>query len=345
MILNFFIFLIFIFEVESYKINFKNFIKRKSLETNYLGDNDTIEILDNIQKSALQIKKILSLSYLEDINLVNNNYNIHNEKQKKIDLLSNSIIKNSLSAHNVINTLCSEEEKQEKVINIKSNKKLIFVYDPLDGSSNIENSMPMGTIFGLYKDNINFDSTLVSINKSNDLILSGYILYSSSMHLVFYYNYNIYHFIYDEDIKDFILYNDNVKIPEYGNIYSINEAKINCFHKNHKLYLDELKNKDFCTRYYGCLVADFHNILMNGGIFMYPKNIKNNKNKIRLLYEAKPLAKIINFAGGLCCDENNNMDKKKINNIHETTSIYFGSKKNIEEFHNFCNELEKNNNI
>ena len=99
--------LFFIFEIESYKVSFKNFIKKKSLELNYIGDNDVIEILNNIQKSALQIKKILSLSYLQDINLVNNNYNIHNEKQKKIDLLSNSIIKNSLSAHNIVNTLCS----------------------------------------------------------------------------------------------------------------------------------------------------------------------------------------------------------------------------------------------
>tara|TARA_B110000483_G_scaffold243646_1_gene334822 strand:+ start:7732 stop:8763 length:1032 start_codon:yes stop_codon:yes gene_type:complete len=337
----FFIFLLFLSEINSYKISFKKFIKKKTLETNYSGENDTIEILNNIQKSAIQIKKILSLSYLENINLESNNLNVHQEKQKKIDLLSNSIIKNAIYSHNVVNTLCSEEEYQEKIINIKSNKKLIFVYDPLDGSSNIENSMPMGTIFGLYKDSLNFDNTLTSINKSNDLILSGYILYSSSMHLVFYFEYNVYHFIYDDDLKDFILHNDNVKIPEYGNIYSINEAKINNFHINHKLYLEELKNKDYSSRYYGCLVADFHNILINGGIFMYPKDIKNDKNKIRLLYEAKPLAKLLDFSGGLCFDDFNDINKKVIKNIHETTSIYFGSKKNMEDFYYFCNNLEK----
>lgn len=202
--------------------------------------------------------------------------------------------------------------------------------------------MPTGTIFGLYKDSINFDNTLSSINRINDLVLAGYVLYSSSIHIVFYYHYNIYHFIYDEDLKDFILYDENIKIPDFGNIYSINEAKINNFDKKNKNYLEKLKNENYCSRYYGCLVADFHNILINGGIFMYPENIKENKNKIRLLYEAKPLAKIMNFAGGLFTDNNINISKKKINNIHETTPIYFGSKNNINDFENYCKNLENN---
>ena len=347
LIFTFSLFLFCFEEIRSYKITFKKFINKKILENNYNNDNDTYEILDYIKNSALHIKKILSLSFLEDINLVNNNYNIHNEKQKKLDVLSNSIIKNSILSNNKVNALCSEEEDKEKILSIRSKKKLIFVYDPLDGSSNVDSSMPMGTIFGLYKDSINFDNTLTSINKLNNMVLGGYILYSSSLHLVFYTEYKVYHFIYDEDVKDFILYNDNVKIPRFNNIYSLNEGKINNFDIKHKLYIDKLKDDGYSSRYHGCLVADFHNILMNGGIFMYPKNIKNNKSKLRLLYEAKPLAKLIDKAGGLCFDEKQNINRKIINNIHETTPLYFGSKENMEDFIHFCNKLEedKNNSI
>ena len=262
LIFTFILFYFFFEEIKSYKITFKKFIYKKILENNYSSDNDIYEILNNIKNSAIHINKILSLSFLENIKLVNDNYNIHNEKQKKIDILSNSIIKNSIISHNKVSSLCSEEEDKEKIINLKSNKKLIFVYDPLDGSANVGSSMPMGTIFGLYKDSINFDSTLTSINKLNNMVLGGYILYSSSLHLVFYNEYKVYHFIYDEDVKDFILYNDNVKIPRFNNIYSLNEGKINNFDIKHKLYLEKLKDDCFSSRYHGCLVADFHNILM-----------------------------------------------------------------------------------
>jgi len=336
-------FVLFLTNSFSYKITFKKFVNKKIFENNYDENNDTYEILNNIKNSAIQIKNILSLSFLENINLVNNNLNIHDEKQKKLDILSNSIIKNSVYS-NKINSICSEEDYDEKIMKLRSNKKLIFVFDPLDGSSNIDSSMPMGTIFGLYKDSLNFDNTVHSINKINNMVLGGYILYSSSLHLVFTDGNKVYHFIYDDNIKDFILHNDNVKIPMFNKLYSINEGKINNFHNNHKIYLEKLKNEEYSSRYHGCLVADFHNILINGGIYMYPTNIKNNKNKLRLLYEAKPLAKLIENAGGLCVDDKTNINNKHIKNIHDTTSLYFGSKKNMEDFYEFCIKLEDDKN-
>tara|TARA_Y200000002_G_C22670033_1_gene659632 strand:- start:898 stop:1935 length:1038 start_codon:yes stop_codon:yes gene_type:complete len=338
----FFIFFVFLNLIDCYKVTFKKFIDRKILENTYSGESDTIEILNSVKKSAVHIKKILSLSYLESIQLVNNNYNIHDEKQKKLDVLSNSIIKNSLMGSNKVSSLCSEEENDEKIINMRTSKKLIFVYDPLDGSSNIESSMPMGTIFGLYKDSINFDDSLTSINRLNNMVLGGYILYSSSVHLVFYFENNVYHFIYDEDIKDFILYNDKLKTPVFNKIYSINEAKINNFDTSHKLYLDKLKNDEYSCRYYGCLVADFHNILINGGIFLYPSDIINKKNKLRLLYEAKPLAKIMEQTGGICSDGNKRITTKYLHSIHDTTPLYFGSINNLNDYFNFTMELENN---
>ena len=177
------------------QISFKNFIRKKSLETSYNGNSDVVEILNNVKDCAVQINKILSLSFLETIYLPEKQLNVHQEKQKKLDLLSNSIIKNAILSNQKVNSLCSEEEMDEKIIQLRSGKKLIFVYDPLDGSSNIESCMSVGTIFGLYQDNINFEKSIHSINKMNNMVLGGYILYSSSVHLVFYLDYDIYHFI------------------------------------------------------------------------------------------------------------------------------------------------------
>jgi fructose-1,6-bisphosphatase I len=324
------------------KISFKNFIKKKSLETNFNGNDDVVKILNNIKDCSLLINKIVSLSFLESTNLLNSNINVHNEKQKKMDLLSNSIIKNSILTNKKITSFCSEEETNEKIVNLNNNKKLFFVYDPLDGSSNIESCMPTGTIFGLYQDDINFKKSTDSINKMNNMVLGGYILYSSSIHLVFYFEYNVYHFIYDEYLKDFVLYRDNFKTPEFNPLYSLNEGKINNFDFKHKLYLEKLKNEEFSSRYCGCLVADFHNILMNGGMFMYPCDVYKDKSKLRLLYEAKPLAKIIEKTGGLMTDGIIDINKKKLEKIHETTPLYFGSKKNMLDFNDFSNNYELN---
>ena len=324
------------------QISFKNFIRKKTLETSYNGNSDVVEILNNIKDSAIQINKIISLSFLETIQLPEQQLNVHQEKQKKLDLISNSIIKNAITSNQKVNSLCSEEEIDEKIIQLRSGKKLIFVYDPLDGSANIDSSMSIGTIFGLYQDNINFEKSLDSINKMNNMVLGGYILYSSSVHLVFYFEHDIYHFIYDEYLKDFILYRNNFKTPEFNPLYSINEGKINNFSFKHKLYLEKLKNEEFSSRYCGCLVGDFHNILMNGGIFMYPCDVYKNKSKLRLLYEAKPLAKLIEKTGGFMNDGIIDINKKKINNIHETTPLYFGSKKNMIDFNDFCVNYELN---
>lgn len=325
------------------KFTFKTFLNKKKYENQ--ENHDLLELLNTIQKSGIHISKLLSYSHIENLNdnyeeNIINSRNIHQEKQKKLDIISNRIIKSNIGALKGANILISEEEEKEKIINIKTNKKLIFVYDPLDGSDNADVNMPTATIFGCYYDTLNFSNSLDSINSHHNLILSGYILYSSSINLVFYYENKVYHFMYDTIIKDFVIVNDNVKMPNKGYIYSINEAKINNFHKKHKLYLNKLKDENYSLRYSGCLVADIHNLIINGGIYMYPKNIKNNKSKLRLLYEGKPLGKIIECIGGLCVDEYQSIQSKKINNIHETTPLYIGSKENIIEFNQYCQNYD-----
>ena len=320
--------------VFSYKVTFKSFIQKKKYENPF--NEDILQVLDAMHRSGLHIHKLLSYSNVENLQgfYSENSLNIHQEKQKKLDLLSDKIIRSNVCGIESLGSIFSEED--DNIVKMKKDHKLIFCYDPLDGSSNIDTHMPTGTIFSCYNDGHYFQENKQVINSQGSLVLSGYLLYSSSLHFVFYYEKSVYHFMYDDLYKDFILIHDNIKIPKKGNQYSINEGKINSFHKNHKLYLEKCKKENYSSRYHGCLVADFHNVIMNGGIFMYPKDIVKNKSKIRLLYEAKPLAKIIEEMGGICVDEEIHIHKKKIKDIHETTPIYFGSNENMVDFIEFC---------
>ena len=143
--------------------------------------------------------------------------------------------------------------------------------------------------------------------------------------------------MYDQDLKDFILIDENIKIKQYNRLYSINEGYTECFSEYIKKYLKYIKLNNFKQRYFGCIVSDFHNILINGGIFLYPKT-KDNNGKIRLLYEAIPLSYLIKLADGESIDGNKNILDKELKDIHEKTEIFFGSKENIKELKEFRGE-------
>ena len=345
------IFLLLLFNISfSYKINFKNFIHKKKLENT---DNiELLETLDIIKKTAFHLSKLISYSYIENLNgnYVKNNenlMNIHGEYQQKIDYISNNIFKVNLCSSYNIDSIISEEEndicKCSNIIHSNSNnKKYIVTIDPLDGSSNLDNGMPTGTIFSIYKNNK--ENTIDSLTKNN-ILSSGYILYSSSINLVFTLLDKIYYFVYDQDLKEFILINDNLKIKTFNKLYSINEGYTKCFPNYVKKYLKYVKKNKYKQRYFGCIVSDFHNILINGGIFLYPKTDKHKNGKIRLLYEAIPLSFIANLADGLSSDGNGNIIDKKILDIHDNTEIFIGSKKNVKELLMFKNNERKYNDI
>ena len=324
----------------SLKINFKSFIHKKKLE--FSDDLELIETIDIIKKTAHHISKLISYSYVENLNgkyIKNNRYlkNIHGEDQQKIDYVANNLFKINLCSSFNIDSIISEEEDKvcycSNVINSNNNnKKFIVTFDPIDGSSNLDNGMPTASIFSIYKKTN--DNIIDSLNKNN-ILSCGYILYSSSINLVFTLYNNIYYFVYDQDIKDFILIDDNIKIKNYNKLYSINEGNHEYFDNDIKNYLKYIKSNTYNHRYYGCIVSDFHNILINGGIFLYPKT-KNHKNgKIRLLYEAIPLSHIAKLANGESSDGYVNIIDKKINDIHENTEIFIGSKDNVKEFLEF----------
>ena len=171
--------------------------------------------------------------------------------------------------------------------------------------------------------------------KGAKLILSGYCLYSSSTNLVICHSNQINMFMFDDTYNQFILSNENVKIPDKGNIVSFNEANYNSWNDNIKSYITNTKNKGYTSRYMGALVADTHNILINGGIFGYPSTNKNKNGKIRMLYEANPISHIIETAGGIATNGTTDILRIPINNIHGRTPFFFGSKEDIAILENY----------
>ena len=330
----------------SYKLNFKSFIHKKKLELP--EDYELIETLDIIKKTANHISKLISYSYIENLNgnYIKNNIkfqNIHGEDQQKIDYISNNLFKINLCSSFKIDSIISEEEKDvcycTNIINSNNiDKKFIVTIDPVDGSSNLDNGMPTATIFSIYK---KIDNDVIKSLKTSNILSCGYILYSSSINFVFTLHNRIYYFVYDQDIKDFVLIDDNIKIKKYNKLYSINEGYSECFDSDIKKYLKYVKFNNYKQRYYGCIVSDFHNILINGGIFLYPSTNNHLNGKIRLLYEAIPLSYIAKLANGESSDGTMDIINKKINNIHENTEIFIGSKDNVKEFLKFKNNKRK----
>jgi fructose-1,6-bisphosphatase I len=287
------------------QIKFKRFISLKTKE------DDILPILYNLENSCKHISKLINSNVNND-----NSYttNIHDEKQTQIDILSNNIIKNSLLKLDCVHSIISEEDND--VCYNSLDGKYTIAIDPLDGSSNINCNLPLGTIFGIYTTN------------NKELISSGYCLYSSSVVLVLSCENSVDMFIYDNFSNNFYLEKSNLKIPE-GNIYSFNleDHKINNF----------ISNNDNSFRYIGALVADAHNILINGGLFGYPKTLKHKNGKLRLLYECKPISKIIVDAGGYAIDGNDNILDLKFENIHDKSPFFFGSKNQVKKIKNYLN--------
>lgn len=308
--------------------------------------NDIQPILQSIETSCNNINKLMRS--ISETNLFNdeNKYNIQGENQKKLDILSNNIMKNSLSISGNVKYIISEEEENpfycssiiEYYNNDKytNNDKYCVVFDPLDGSSNIESGLPTGTIFGIYKINKFNDNY---INKGSELIVSGYCLYSASTQLVLCMNNKVSLFMLDDSYNKFILTKSNILIPKTGNIYSVNTGDDFNWDPKLKSYIENFKMSQpkKTLRYFGALVADIHNILLNGGIFYYPTTSSYLSGKIRLVYEAHPISHIITTAGGLAINGNINILDIKTNNIHQRTPLYIGSYDLVNDLKNYLN--------
>lgn len=293
----------------------------------YLKKNirtDLGNIIKKISLSCKTIAKKISRAPIDNLYGLTNKINLHGEKVKKLDIISNKIMIENLTTCKSVRSCVSEENKN--IINLNGEGDYMIVFDPLDGSSNIDANINIGTIFGIFKRINNIDNYK---RQGKDLIVAGYTLYGASTMFVFTSKKGpVNGFTLDNNLDKFTMSHPDIKIGS-NNIYSINEGNYDFFFDKTKKIVDDLKS--VCSlRYIGSMVADIHRTLLYGGIFIYPATKKDKNGKLRYLYEIAPMSLIIENAGGISIlgpkFKNIRVLDYIPNTIHQRTPIYIGSK-------------------
>lgn len=264
-----------------------------------------------------------------------NTENIHGETVQKLDEYANNIIISTMESGGNVKAMASEEEVTIHQVPAMYHPKgnYIFAFDPLDGSSNIDCNISIGTIFSIYKvKNSEIYTEKDFLKQGLEQVCAGYVLYGSSTMLIYTTGYGVHGFTLDQSIGEFLLSHEDMLMPEEGNIYSVNEGNTKNWAPKIKKYVQACQKAEMRGRYVGSLVADFHRTLIKGGIFLYPGDKKNKNGKLRLLYEANPLAFIAEQAGGMATDGKKRILEVKAKDIHEKTPLIIGSKKDVTKF-------------
>jgi len=302
-------------------------------------------LINSIRLAAKVVNHEVNKAGLVDIIGSTGEQNIQSEKQQKLDVYANEKFINTLINRNIVCGIASEEE--ETFISINSNdknnqNKYVVLIDPLDGSSNIDVNVSVGTIFSIYrrKSKIGAEVSIDDFLQSGRFqVAAGYIIYGTSTMLFYTTGKGVNGFTLNPAIGTFYHSHSNVQIPKNGNIYSINEGNYLQFPDYVKKYIkfcqEEESERPFTSRYIGSLVSDFHRNMIKGGIFLYPQTAKNPNGKLRLLYECNPIAFICEQAGGLATNGEKNILDIEPKELHERTPFYCGSEKMIQQFQKF----------
>ncbi|BGP30126.1 Fructose-1,6-bisphosphatase [Rhodotorula toruloides] len=262
--------------------------------------------------------------------------NVQGEDQKKLDILSNDIMVNSLRASGKTAVLVSEEIDDPIIIDAAHRGRYCVVFDPLDGSSNIDAGVNIGTIFGVYKCADDSDGKVEDVLRpGSELQVAGYCMYGSSANLVISTGQGVNGYTLDNGIGEFILTHPNIRIPDRGKIYSFNEGNSLWWDEPVVKYLESIKyptnGKPYSARYIGSMVADCHRTLLYGGIFGYPSDKKSRDGKLRMLYEAFPMAFLFEQAGGMATTGKERILDIVPTSIHQRTPVFMGSKEDVED--------------
>lgn len=277
--------------------------------------------------------------------------NVHGEKVKKLDIYAHEMLVKAMDHGGHFCVMASEEE--EDIIHLPPHQKIgkyVLLFDPLDGSSNIDANISIGTIFSIYKriSDGNGPGTIEDcLQPGFKQVAAGYIVYGSSTILVYTAGHGVYGFTLDPAFGEFLLSHDNIKIPKHGRIYSINEGNYFSWDQGLKKYIKYLQanmfdGKPYQARYVGSMVADIHRTLLYGGIFMYPGDKRNPKGKLRLMYECNPMSFIVEEAGGRSTDGKKRILEIQPTALHERTPIFIGSEEDVLLVEKFLKEAREN---
>jgi fructose-1,6-bisphosphatase I len=325
--------------------------------TSLIGAIDTAcKAISNLVKRS-QLPSSQTLGYQGEVN-------IQGEDQKKLDVITNELLKRALRFTGRIGVLASEEEDEpvdlignansdSQEIIIEEGEKYVAVFDPLDGSSNVDAGIPTGTIIGIYEHDesceVDFDCIddecseqeaqclANTLQPGTNLVAAAYCLYSSSTFFALTLGNGVYIFTLDEQIGEFVLSKPRVQIPETSSIYSFNEANIDMWDEPLRKTVEAWRagtgasGKQFSSRYIGSMVGDVHRTLLYGGVFGYPGDKKNPNGKLRLLYEGAPMSFIMEQAGGISTTGHERVMEIAPEVVHQRVPIIMGSRKDVQE--------------
>jgi len=262
--------------------------------------------------------------------------NVQGEQVKKLDIIANNTLMRCLGYREDVGILVSEEEEEPRVLKAPTGDwKYVVLFDPLDGSSNIDVNVNVGTIFSVLqrRHDLAYDQDQLhhALQPGYKQLAAGYVVYGSSTVMAYSTGEGVHMFTLMPEIGAYVLSQEHVKVPDEGKTYSVNEAYVKTFGDGYQTYLNQAKDEGYSQRYIGSLVADFHRILLRGGVFLYPETKQSPNGKLRLLYEANPMAFLIEQAGGLATDGKMRVMDKMPQSLHERTPLVLGSKKEVEK--------------
>lgn len=266
--------------------------------------------------------------------------NVQGEVQQKLDIYANEALIHCLSLRESIGIIASEENEQPITLRHDSpNAKYAIVFDPLDGSSNIDVAVTIGTTFAIFRrpdDEKAADPMEWVLQPGRRQVAAGYVVYGSSTVLVYSAGHGVHAFTLDPAVGSYMLSHENIRIPKQGKYYSINESYCDRWPGGYVEYLRRLRSGEtgrrYSSRFVGSMVADFHRTLLRGGVFIYPPNTDYPEGRLRLLYEANPVAFLAEQAGGAASDGTRPILDIKPHDIHQRTPLIIGGEVEMNEF-------------
>lgn len=264
--------------------------------------------------------------------------NIQGETVQKLDVLANTALLHCLGSRGTVAVMASEENKEPVVVARDWKQgKYVVIFDPLDGSSNIDVNVSVGTIFSIFRREPDSEGTRQPLEdvlqKGMQQVAAGYVVYGSSTMLVYTSGNGVHGFTLDPSIGAFVISHERITMPKRGNLYSVNEANSDSFPEPYRRYLAQLRQgtgtNKYSSRYIGSLVADFHRTLLKGGIFLYPPTAEHAHGKLRLMYEANPIAFLAEQAGGMATDGKQRILEVQPTALHQRTPLLVGSQEEM----------------
>jgi fructose-1,6-bisphosphatase I len=300
-------------------------------------------LLSGITMATKLIQAKVRRAGLSDILGQQGNVNVQGEVQQKLDVYANEVLVHCLSARESIGVLASEENERPLLVHKGSeNAHYAVVFDPLDGSSNIDVNVSVGTTFSILRRpegaSLNEPEKWV-LQPGSKQIAAGYVVYGSSTILVYSVGNGVHGFTLEPSVGAYMLSHPNIRMPEQGKYYSVNEAYRDSFPSRYAKYIDRLRagvlGHKYASRYIGSMVADVHRTLLKGGVFLYPPTEFSAEGKLRLLYEANPVAFLAEQAGGMATDGSRRVLDIQPDSIHQRTPLVVGSRVELADFERF----------